>query len=152
MKTFLCAVMAVSALAVATPVLADHTYPGRGYDSGYGHSRGGYDYGLREQIRRLDMRVDRARERGWISYHEARRLQWQVDETNRLLRAYYRNDGRLTRWETSDLQRRIDQVKQRLRYSRHDYGGYGGWDREDYRYRDRARSGAEIGIYIGDDD
>lgn len=155
MKKFLSAVVAVSALAVAAPAMADHSYPGRGYDrgdySGYGYSRGGYDYGLREQIRRLDMRVDRARERGWISYREARSLQWQVDEANRRLRAYYRNDGRLSRWETTDIQRRVDQVKQRLRYSRYDYGGYGGWDRDDFRYRDRGRSGAQIDLYIGNE-
>lgn len=117
---------------------------GAGYDRGYGYDRGhGYgDTYLRDQIRRLDVRVERARERGWVSHHEARRLQWQVDEMSRLLRSYYRNDGRLNRWESSDLQSRIDRVKAGLRYSRHDYGGYGGWDRQDRGYSEYSRRGA----------
>jgi Ni/Co efflux regulator RcnB len=117
---------------------------GTGYDRGSGYDRGhGYgDTYLRDQIRRLDIRVERARERGWVSHHEARRLQWQVDEMSRLLRSYYRNDGRLNRWESSDLQMRIDRVKAGLRYSRFDYGGYGGWDRQDRGYGEYSRRGA----------
>lgn len=170
MKKLLSALVAVSTLAVAAPAFADTFYVGRdresaaergydrqdgrdrdygrgddrgyGSDRGYGHDRGHGDTYLRDQIRRLDIRVERARERGWVSYPEARRLQWQVDEMTRLLRSYYRNDGRLSRWETSDLQMRIDRVKAGLRYSRHDYGGYGGWDRGDRGYADHGRRGA----------
>ena len=152
MKKILAAMTAVSALALAAPVAAQG-YEGRGDDrgydydhrrdagddrGGYGYERPGYEYGpggrggdVREQIRRLDDRIDRAFQRGQINRREFERLQWQVNELNRLHRTYWRNDGRLNRWETTDLERRVERVRQQLRFDRYDdrRDGYGPRDR-----------------------
>jgi hypothetical protein len=109
MKKLLSALVAVTALSAAVPAMA---YPYGGGD-------------LRGQIEQLDNRVDRAYARHTISRGEKYRLDGMVSQ----LRIQYRvamRDGRLTRWERSDLDARINRVEAALRMERRDGDGYGG--------------------------
>ncbi|MBX7249118.1 MAG: hypothetical protein K1X35_08775 [Caulobacteraceae bacterium] len=143
MKKSVLALAAVSALTVALPAVAQdygRSYGHGGYDRGgdygrgeYGrgdYGRGGYGSDVSRQIDRLDARIDRAQAMRQISYREAQRLNWQVDELRRLQRAYWRNDGRINGWESRDLQNRIYRVETSLRFERSDDNGYrGGYHR-----------------------
>jgi predicted RNase H-like nuclease (RuvC/YqgF family) len=74
---------------------------------------------IANQIEELDRRIDRADDRNRISEREAAGLRREV----RNLRYQYRDfrrDG-LTRWEWRTLQRRIDDVRTRLRIERSDW-------------------------------
>ena len=134
MKRVLMAVAALSTLAAASTAAAQ-PYRGGGYDRGYG---GGYDqdYGQRNQGQRLEARIQRAAQNGSISWREARSLQFQVDQVQRL-EWRYRQNG-MSGWEVRDLERRYDDIRQRIRWERSDgdrapgsrYGsgyGNGGW-------------------------
>jgi len=133
MKKMISALVAVSALAVVAPAMAQVSggvyldlYDGgydRGYDRGYGYGYGGGD--LRREIERLDDRIDRARANRTISYREAQRLEWQVNQLRRSYYGYMR-DGRLSRWERDTLDQQIDRVRYQLRRDRQDRDGYGG--------------------------
>lgn len=129
MKRLVSALAAVSALAVAAPALAQPY----GYDHGDGrYDRDRYDrydnddrygrgdrYGpgddYREQLRRLEFRIDRGARSGRLTRREADRLSWQVQEIRRLERSYWRNDGRLSGWERRDLNMRVDRLAYQVR-------------------------------------
>jgi|GEM_PF-544374 len=92
-------------------------------DRGYGRGEG----------QRLEMRIQRAADRGALSWREARFLRAEVDAVQRLEWRYSR-DG-LSRWEANDVARRYDTIRARIRWERSDgdgvpgqrYGsGYGG--------------------------
>ncbi len=123
MKKMMSALVAVSALAVAVPAAAQSyggAYPrGPAVERGYGYGHGG---NLSRQIEQLDNRVDRAFHNRRISRVEHRSLKAQVQELRRLNRIYLR-DGRMTRAERNNLDRRIDRVEARLRYERRDRDG-----------------------------
>lgn len=110
----------------------------------YGH--GGYGGGfapnyapIREELHRLEQRIDRGRESGRLTGREAARLREDVVELRRL-QAHYRRDGFVSRWEDDDLHRRVEILRERVRYEqrdpeqRYDRDGYGyghGYDRWD---------------------
>lgn len=137
MKKIVCALAAFSALAVALPAAAqpygdrDGYDRGRGgYDRGYDRGYGGHD--LRSDIEQLDNRVDRSYARRAISRREHARLDGMVSQLRWQYRTYMR-DGRLSRWERSDLETRINRVTYALRAERRDGDGYrGGHDRPRY--------------------
>jgi hypothetical protein len=125
-KKALLSLLAASAVAIATPTLAQSYGHGRGHDRGYDHGynggwNGGGNGGLNGEQARLAQRVDRAAYRGTISRREAQNLRWQLDEVQRLSWRYGR-DG-YSRWERNDLENRLDRIRYQLREDRRD-GGY----------------------------
>lgn len=110
MKKIISALIAVAAVSAAVPAVAQP----------WG---GGYD--IRREIEQLDNRVDRAYARHTISRREHARLEGMVSQ----LRYQYRiamRDGRVSRWERSDLEMRINRVQAALRHERRDDDGRGG--------------------------
>ncbi len=110
MKKLISALVAVTALSAAAPVIAQPW-------------AGGAD--LRRSIEQLDNRVDRAYARHTISRREHSRLEGMVGQLRVQYRSYMR-DGRLTRWERTDLDSRIDRVERALRAERRDDDGHRG--------------------------
>ncbi|WP_426050493.1 hypothetical protein [Brevundimonas sp. SL161] len=127
-KKALLSLLAASAVAIATPTLAQDYGRGHG-DRGGGHGQnhgGGYNGGwngggLNGDQARLAQRIDRAAYNGRISRREAQNLRWQLDEYQRLAWRYGR-DG-LSRWERRDLQDRLDRIERNLRDERRDRDG-----------------------------
>ncbi|MFD1192216.1 hypothetical protein [Phenylobacterium conjunctum] len=135
MKKTLLSLVAVAALAgAAAPAAAQGYGYGYGYGNGgpgYGYDHGGPAYGGGGQgiVRgdNLEARIARGVRSGQLSYREAASLRAELRQAERLAWRY-RSDGRVTRWEQADLDRRFDSISARLRYERHDreYGyGYG---------------------------
>lgn len=129
-KKALLSLLAASAVAIATPTLAQSYGHDRGHDRGYsGEYNGGWQGGghgeFRAQQARLSERVDRAAWRGSISRREAQNLRWQLDEVQRLSWRYSR-DG-LSRWERRDLEDRLDHIRYQLREDRRDGGRRDRW-------------------------
>lgn len=73
---------------------------------------------VRSDVNDLRRDIDRAAARRTISEREARGLRREAADIQRLY-ARYARDG-LTRWETRDLQRRVDRVHVALHAERHD--------------------------------
>ena len=125
-KKALLSLLAASAVAIATPALAQSSGGrhdgGDGYGYGYGHD-GGRGGGLNAEQARLAERIDRAAYRGTISRREAQNLRWQLSEYQRV-EWRYRRDG-LSRWERNDLEQRLDRIRHDLREDRRD-----GWHRD----------------------
>jgi hypothetical protein len=119
-KKALLSLLAASAVAIATPTLAQDygRHHGGGYNGGW---NGG---GLNGDQARLAQRIERAAYNGRISRREAQNLRSQLDDYQRL-EWRYRRDG-LSRWERDDLQRRLDRIERNLREER--------WDRDGRRY------------------
>lgn len=124
-KKALLSLLAASAVAIATPTLAQdhgrgHGGAGWGGPGGYGHGgHGGWNGGgLDGEQARLAQRIDRAAYSGRISRREAQALRYQLDEYQRI-EWRYRRDG-LSRWEREDLQRRLDRIERDLREDRRD--------------------------------
>nr|WP_303694164.1 hypothetical protein [Brevundimonas subvibrioides] len=127
-KKALLSLLAASAVAIATPTLAQdygrgHGDRGGGYDQdrGGGYNGGWNGGGLNGDQARLAQRIDRAAYNGRISRREAQNLRWQLDEYQRL-EWRYRRDG-LSRWERRDLQDRLDRIERNLREERRDRDG-----------------------------
>lgn len=124
---------ALAAAGLAALPAAAQSYGERGYGYGYGQGRG-----IEQQLRELDWRITRAAERRTISWREANDLRRQADWVRRL-HYRYRRDG-LSQWEYRDLQNRIQNIRQRLRWERNDdWRGDGRYDRDDRYDRDRYR-------------
>lgn len=104
MRKFLIPALLVA--AVAAPAAAQ---PHGGYDR-----RGGS--GIERQIDQLEQQIDRLRDRRLISSSEARRLSRQAEQIDRLHDRYRRNG--LSRAEHAELQRRVQDLRQRVRYER----------------------------------
>lgn len=125
----LLSMLAASAVAMATPALAQNVgltlsygSPGYGYGQGYGYEQGrGYD----NRAERLGERIDHAAYNGRISRREAQNLRWQLAEYHRL-EWRYRRDG-LSRWEREDLNQRLDRIRYELREDRRDGGRRDRW-------------------------
>lgn len=131
-KKALLSLLAASAVAIATPTLAqDYGRHGGGY--GQGHGGGGYNGGwngggnggLNGEQARLSQRIERAAYSGRISRREAQNLRYQLDEYQRT-EWRYRRDG-LSRWEREDLSRRLDRIERQLREDRWDRNGRARW-------------------------
>lgn len=119
-KKALLSLLAASAVAMATPALAQ-SY-GRGHDGYGGGYRGG---GLNAEQDRLSQRIDRAAYNGRISRREAAGLRARLADYQRL-EWRYRRDG-LSRWEREDLQRRLFHIERDLRGDRRDGGRRDRW-------------------------
>lgn len=122
-KKALLSLLAASAVAIATPTLAqDYGRYGGGH-GGYGQNyNGGWNGGgLNGDQARLAQRIDRAAYSGRISRREAQSLRWQLDEYQRV-EWRYRRDG-LSHWERRDLQDRLDRIERNLRGERRDRDG-----------------------------
>ncbi|WP_309629936.1 hypothetical protein [Brevundimonas sp.] len=129
-KKALLSLLAASAVAIATPTLAQdygrgHGDRGGGYGYGQNHN-GGYNGGwngggLNGDQARLAQRIDRAAYNGRISRREAQNLRFQLEEYQRL-EWRYRRDG-LSNWERRDLQDRLDRISRNLREERRDRDG-----------------------------
>ena len=142
-KKALLSMLAASAVAMATPALAQNTgfsisFGSPGYGQGYGQGQGygygqdygqgygyGQDRGLDRRAERLAERINRAAYSGRISRREAQALQWQLSQYQRLEWSYSR-DG-LTRWERDDLYHRLEHIQYSLRDDRRDDGRYDRW-------------------------
>ncbi len=123
-KKALLSLLAASAVAIATPTLAQDYGRGHGdRGGGYGQNyNGGWNGGgLSGEQARLAQRIDRAAYNGRISRREAQNLRWQLDEYQRL-EWRYRRDG-LSHWERRDLQGRLDRIERNLREERRDRDG-----------------------------
>lgn len=110
-KKALLSLLAASAVAVATPALAQ--------------SYGGHGRGLNGEQAQLAQRIDRAAYRGTISRREAQDLRHQLNQYERL-EWRYRRDG-LSRWERNDLAERLDRIRWQLREDRRDRGRHDRW-------------------------
>ena len=115
----LLSLLAASAVAIATPTLAQ-SYGGHG--GGYGSGHGG---GLNAEQAQLAQRIDRAAYRGTISRREAQDLRHQLNQYQRL-EWRYRRDG-LSRWERNDLEQRLNRIRWQLREDRRDGGRHDRW-------------------------
>jgi hypothetical protein len=139
MRKILISAALVSAAALAAPAAAqyypDQRYPDQRYpDQSYDYDHRGGDIGRQlDQIRR---RINMAEDRNRISRREAAQLLAYVEDVERI-HARYRRDG-LTQWERSDLQNRLQYLRDRLRYERQDdrYDRYRPYDRNDGRWED----------------
>ena len=116
-KKALLSLLAASAVAIATPTLAQDygRHHGGGYNGGW---NGG---GLNGEQARLSQRIDRAAYNGRISRREAQSLRYQLEEYQRV-EWRYRRDG-LSNWERRDLQNRLDRIERNLRDERRDRDG-----------------------------
>ncbi|MFC5346016.1 hypothetical protein ACETK8_04975 [Brevundimonas staleyi] len=127
-KKALLSLLAASAVAIATPTLAQD-YGRQGGGPGYGHGggyNGGYNGGwngggLNGDQARLAQRIERAAYNGRISRREAQNLRYQLEEYQRV-EWRYRRDG-LSNWERRDLQQRLDRIERNLRDDRRDRDG-----------------------------
>lgn len=137
MRKMMIALMAASTAFAVAPAAAQDWRGG-----GYEDDRGGYGYGrgYSQQIERLRFQIDRLAQQGRLDRREVGYLRGQVGQLYQLERRYGR--GGFNQWERRDLQQRIAQVHQRLRYAagnrwdRRDDR----WDRDDrYDGRDRDR-------------
>jgi hypothetical protein len=131
MRKFLISAVALSAMATAVAPAAAQYYPqargnGYGYGQNYQHGRS-----IDQQLANLSQRIDRAFERRLISGNEARQLQREVQQIDRLHDRYARNG--LTQREHWELQNRIQNLRQQIRYERQE----GRYDRRGDRYDDR---------------
>ena len=118
-KKALLSLLAASAVAIATPTLAQDY--GRGHDRGGGYNGGWNGGGLNGDQVRIAQRIDRAVYSGRISRREAQSLRSQLDDYQRL-EWRYRRDG-LSNWERRDLQGRLDRIERNLREERRDRDG-----------------------------
>ena len=83
--------------------------------------RGGYDQrrggaGIERQIDQIEQQIDRLRDRRLISSNESQRLARQAEQIDRL-HDRYRRDG-LSRREYSELEQRIQTLRQRVQAER----------------------------------
>lgn len=121
MKKLITGLLAVSAIAaVAVPATAQPgPGPGRGGPDG---RYGDRDYGdFRERYERLERRIERGVATRQLSRREAARLTEELRQLRRLDRQYRYSEGRLTRFERQDLERRLDRLERRFREDRRDY-------------------------------
>jgi hypothetical protein len=104
MKHILLSVAAAAAVLVSLPVAANAA-PWRPID---------------QRQASLERRIDQGVRRGDLNRAEASRLRDQFHALNRLEAQYRRSDGRFTSSERRDLDRRFDQLSNRIYAERHD--------------------------------
>src|SRR3569623_2029635 len=115
MRKFLISAALMSAAAIAAATPADAQYRGSGYGQGYGEFRGG---GIQRELMEIRQQIRLGFDRGMLTRGEAARLS---RDANRIEDRLYRRawDG-LSFREREDLQRRVQQLRQRLRFERFD--------------------------------
>ncbi len=126
MRKFLISAVLLSAASIAVATPADAQYRGQGYGQaygqGYGEFRGG---GIQRELAEIRQQIRIGFDRGALTRHEAADL---TRDTNRIEDRLRRKswDGLGFR-EREDLQRRVQNLRERLRFERFD----------DQRRRDR---------------
>ncbi|MEA3002116.1 MAG: hypothetical protein QOH81_904 [Sphingomonadales bacterium] len=119
MRKFLisAALLSAAAVSIATPAEAQYRNPGYGqhYGNGYGQFRGG---GIQRELVEIRQQIRLGFDRGMVSRGEAARLSRDADKIEQRLnrRAWDGLDGR----EREDLQRRVQALRERLRFERFD--------------------------------
>lgn len=150
-KMLLSLAAAGAALAVAAPASAQY-YPQPQYGYGYNGYGNGYGYNNFGQVRALQARIDRIEDqiryldrRDVIRDHSADRLRREADRLENRLHAAARYG--LNPYETRDIEVRIANLEQRVRYAvaqQGRYGGYGygynGYNGHNGYYGDRDRN------------
>lgn len=127
MKKFLIAATALTAAFAATAGVASADTYGRDFGR---HERDYRDVALRDpgvnqRQREIAFRIDQGQRNGGISVREARYLREELRDIERL-EARYRRDG-FSRWEVSDLDRRLDALSRKVRFERRDFDRRGRW-------------------------
>lgn len=148
MKTLLATVAAISALALVAPAHAEpHRFDNnRGYDQTY-NARGGPDAFRRgadqrfsrDDLQRLERRIEWGSRSGALNRYEGRRLYAALGDLKSRSRFYWRTEG-LSWRERQDLEARFD----RLSYEVHRQIRYDDYRGDDYRgdpNRDYDRQG-----------
>lgn len=127
MKILLATAAAISALALASPAMAQYGNPVRDDTGLY--------LGVDSRIAQLEARIEAGVRAGTISRQEAFSLRQRARELRRLERQY--NINGLTGRERADLQQRLRLLRQQIRLAD---GGMGRGDRcdDDIRYGDRV--------------
>jgi hypothetical protein len=110
MKSFLAMAAAVGALAIAAPAAA------QGY--------GGWQP-INQRQAQLDYRIDAGVRSGQLTRGEAASLRAEFYQIAQIEASYRRNG--LSAWERADLDRRFDNLSQRIRYERRDRQDDRGW-------------------------
>ena len=141
-KVLISLALAGSALVAATPATAQYySYPGSGYNSGYGYNNYGGVREMRARIDGLQRQIDVLASRRQIRAESANHL---MEETRMLewrLRSSARNG--LDPYEVRDVRQRLAVIEQRVRYAASNGYGYrnSGWNG---RYdADRDRDGRD---------
>ncbi|MGF1549417.1 MAG: hypothetical protein ACFBQW_02620 [Sphingomonadaceae bacterium] len=143
MRKLMIAAALVSTTALAVPAAAHPDHRGSHY--------GRYDYrdaGIERRLGRIQWQIRRAFERRWLTRHEARRLDRELDR----IAQRYRHAQRygLNRHERNRLHRQLERLERRVRHEARDrdrrwrnrdrWDRYDRWDRRDrYDRRDRRR-------------
>lgn len=104
MKTFLAMAAAVGALTLAAPAAAQ--------------SYGGWQP-INQRQAQLDYRIDQGVRSGDLTRREAANLRAEFNQIARIEADYRRSNG-LSGWERADLDRRFDNLSQRIRFERRD--------------------------------
>jgi hypothetical protein len=115
MRKILISAALVSAVAMAAPAAAQYRDYNRGNDRNYGYNQG---RNIEREIDQIKQRIDQAARRGTISRSEANRLFRRADQLDRLADRYRRNG--LSPREHDELQRRVQDLRQQLRFERRD--------------------------------
>lgn len=92
--------------------------------SGYGHERhygGGRVEAIRNQLNQLEQRVNRNDWRGRISDREAAGIRRELRDVREQFRMFSRNGLNVREFRV--LQNRIDRLRDRLQFERHDRDG-----------------------------
>ena len=127
------AALSASAAAMLLPSVSSAQAPRSGYDQRYDDrgNGGGFWQGApnspRERIDWLQRRIDRGIADGSLDRREARRSQTELNSIRRQARAMRTRGGNLYPADAALIQRRLDDLSQRLRWRRHDqaYGNGG---------------------------
>ena len=116
-KFLISAALLTATVAVATPAAAQYGGPGygRGHGNGYGEFRGG---GIQRELGEIRQQIRIGFERGALTRNEAARLTRDTDRIDERLRR--KSWDGLSFREREDLQRRVQQLRQRLRFERSD--------------------------------
>lgn len=123
MKKLIAAAAVVATLGAALPAAAQ-PWNGGGYAGGFQNDRG------------IEFRIDRGVRNGSLTPQEARQLNRQLENVQRLERQYARNG--ISPSEARELNRRYADLEFRLRAERNDrdWRGYGqGYGRGGFGYR-----------------
>jgi hypothetical protein len=114
----------------------DHGFPAK-HMGHYGYSddrRHGHT--IRKRLKRQQARINDGVESGQLTRKEAKKLRRQNKHIAGLFRDY-RSDGRLGRFERTDLVNRLDRASDRIYRLKHNdrmRGDRNRWDRYSYRY------------------
>ncbi|MCW1402567.1 hypothetical protein OKA06_09585 [Novosphingobium sp. MW5] len=112
------ALIAALAFGATVPAQAQNYNQGRGYGYNNGYNDG---RGIEREISQLERQVARSDNRDRISEREAAGLRRDVAQLRWTYRSYARNG--LSSGEVRNLQDRIQRIRHKLQYERHDRDG-----------------------------